>query len=369
MSRPLAFLALCLALACGGGGGGGTGSGAANVPGPSQLVVTETSASELTITWVAPTGSFDGYELEGKLGSDPFQKLHTGLIPNNYIGLVLTFAPNPPDNTTYTFRLRAAKGTVFSAYSNEAAYSRGPNAPGQAVASFSWTSSAVSLTWDRNTTGSDGLLIERAVCDQSGNSTGAWVSLPTVDPFASTYVDTGVPLNLYCTYRLTNLKGTRAGQASARSLPVFTGLASVSWVNASYDSTQGGVQVSWGPYVATPPDGILLERSDCDANGTSLGNWITLSVPAGYRTSFLDRTGAEGGRYSYRVSNLYGSTASTPCQASFSVSIPLLAPVNLRVVATAGGLQLTWQNRSAAANQVVVRRRPYSGSSSGIAIV
>lgn len=375
LRSSLAVALALLVLACGGGGGGGNGNsggiggGGASIPGPSQLAIAETNTDEITLTWVAPGGSFDGYELEGRVGSDSFQKLHTGLIANAYNGLVLNFTSTAPDNTTFAFRLRAAKGTAFSAYSNEAAYSRGPNAPGQATASFNVTSGAVSLAWDRNTTGSDGLRVERAACDQYGNPTGAWLTLPTVDPLGSTYLDAAVSLNLYYTYRLTNLKGSRAGQASVRSLPVYTGLATVPWVNAFYDSALGGVQLSWGSNGPTSADGVLLERSDCDANGTSLGNWTTLTVPAGYRTSFLDPMVVEGGRYAYRVSNLYGSTASTPCQTAYSVSIPILPPVNLQVTATAGGMQLTWQNRSTAANQVVVRRTPSPGFTGNIAIL
>ena len=363
LKSSLAVVLAILAFACG-GGGGGNGTGA-----PSQLAVVGANAREITLSWVALSGTFDGYELEGRTGSDAFQKLHTGLIPNDFLSLILTFTSGAPDSTTYAFRLRTAKGTTFSAYSNEAAYLRGPNQPGRATATFHWASGAVHLAWDRNTTGSDGLLVERAACDQYGNLAGVWLKLPTVDPLASTYVDTGVSPNLYYTYRLTNLKGAHVGQASVQSIPAFTGFAPVSWVNNSYDPTQGGVTISWGSSASTSADGVLLERSDCDANGLSLGNWTTLPVPAGYQATFLDRTVMEGGRYTYRVSNLYGSTATIPCQSSYSVSIPLLPPVNLQVVATPGGMQLTWQNRSSAANQVVVRRIPAPGFNQDIAIL
>jgi len=366
----LAAILTALICACGGGGGGnGSGNGASGLQAPSQLAVTPSGQDQITLTWVAPSGAFDGYELEGKIGSDPFVKLHTGLIPNDYIGLYLSFSSTAPDNTTYTFRLRSAKGAAFSPYTNEAPYSRGPNAPGQATAIYDSSTSLVNLAWDRNTSGSDGLLIERAECTYYGSVTGPWVPLSAKDPLASSYVDAGVSPNVYYAYRLTNLLGTRSGQASTPSSPVFTGLISISWVNAYYDVAQAGVQVSWGSFSSTTADGILLERSDCDANGASLGNWTALSLPTGYRTSFMDLTMLEGGRYLYRASNLYGSKATTPCQANYSVSIPLLAPINLQAIATAGGVQLTWQNRSQAANQVVVRRTPAPGNSSDIAIL
>lgn len=365
-----AWLATLLSLLiCACGGGGGNGNDAATVPAPSHLTVTETGQDRVTLAWVAPSGIFDGYNLEAKAGSEAYTQLNTALIPNTYEGLLLTFNANAPD-TTYTFRIRAARGTAMSLYSNEAAYTREPNAPGQATASFDWSTGAVTLTWTRNTTGSDGLRIERAECTQYGALTGDWGQLPISNPLASTFVDAGVSQNLYYTYRITNLKGTRAGQPSTPSFPVFTGLPAAAWVSAYYDTAQGGVHISWGPDLSsTPPDGLLLERSDCDASGTSLGNWVALSLPTGYCTSFFDQAIVEGGRYSYRVTYLYGSNPSAASQLPYSVIIPLLAPVNLQVVATVDGMQLTWQNRSQSASQVVVRRTPTPGYNNDIAIL
>jgi hypothetical protein len=357
-----------LLLACGGGGNNGGGNGSNSVPNPTRLTITETGVDEITLTWTPPGGSFDGYELEGKVGSDAFQKLHDGLIPNTYTSLILTFYSTAPEDT-YGFRLRAARGGAFSPYSNEASYTRGPNAPGQPTASFDWTTGSVSLAWNRNTTMSDGLRIERAECTQYGYVTGTWTSLPTPAPLASTYSDTGATPNLYYTYRITNLKGSRASQPSAQSQAVYTGLAAVSWINAAYDTGQAGVVVSWGSNTTVAADGVRLERSDSDASGNSQGNWAVVTMPAGYRSSFLDQNVVEGGRYFYRVANLYGTTATTPCMMYYSVLVPMLAPTGLQAVSTQGGIQLTWQNRSTTANQVVIRRNPSLGTTSDIAIL
>lgn len=366
----LPALLLAFALACGGGGGGGS----TPVPQPSapaaptQLTVSQgPGADSIRLTWQAPQVAFDGFELEARTGSDPFEKVHNGLIPNNYAGLDLTFASSAPDNTTYTFRLRIAQGALFSPYSNEASHTRGPNAPGTPTATYDWDQAAVLLTWNRNTTGSDGLRIERAECSSYGSVTGAWTTLPVPDPLVSTYLDRGATTGLYYTYRLTNLKGALAGPTSSQSAPAFAGLEAAQYITANYDSGARGVQVSWAS--SSQADGVLLERADYDTNGLPLGTWAALALPAGYRTSFLDQSIQEAHRYAYRVSNLRGQTSSAACQTYYLVWTPLFAPVGLQVVPAAGGLQLTWQNRSAAATQIVIRRTPSVTYSSDVAIL
>jgi hypothetical protein len=180
----------------------------------------------------------------------------------------------------------------------------------------------VALSWNRNTSGSDGLLIERAECAPNGLLDGTWVALPVPDPAASSFLDQGASKNLYFTYRITNLKGSLAGQPSAPSDPVFTGLLPVAWVTAAYDPSQGGIQVSWGASTGARPDGVRLERSDCEATGASLGNWTTLSLPTGYQTAFLDKQVTLGARYTYRATSLYGTNTTPPCLLPYSIPIP-----------------------------------------------
>lgn len=367
--KPCLIAALTLLLmACGGGGGGGA-TGSATLQPPSALTVTESGTDQITLSWQPPSESFDGYELEGKAGTDAFQKLHDGLIPNTYTGLILTFQSTAPENTIYTFRLRAARGSLFSPYSNEAAYTRGPYAPGQPTATYDWNNTAVNLAWSRNSSASDGLRIERAECTQYGSVTGTWTALPITDPLASTYVDTTISPNLYYTYRITNLIGTLASQPSALSQPVYSGLSSIGWIYANYDPVQAGLSISWGASTPIPADGVHLERCDSDTSGAPLGNWSDVAVPSGYFTTFLDQSGVEGGSYFYRVAALYGTTATPSCTTPYAAYVPLLAPVNLQVSPTTSGLQLTWQNQSTAANQIVIRRGTYYSTGTDIAIL
>jgi len=368
--RLISCLAIVTTLLLGGCGGGGGSSSPAPTgsTAPSRLLITETGLDQITLSWVAPTAAFDGYELEGRLGTDPFEKLHTGLIPSSYQSVLLSFVATAPDNTIYAFRLRVARGSTFSAYSNEATHTRGPNTPGQPTGAYDWDRNGVSLAWTRNTTSSDGLRVERAECTVLDTQTGPWVSLPVPDPLASTYLDPSADANRYYLYRVTNLYGTQAGQPSTLSSAISTGLEAPFSLRAYYDDGYGGVLITWAA-AAPQVDGRLLERSDCALDGTPLGNWTQLAQLPGASVSFVDRATADGKNYAYRLTNLHGQVASPTTQYPVAVWVPLLAPVNLQVVPTAGGMQLTWENRSLGATQVIVRRSPGSGGSSDLAVL
>jgi len=355
-------------LACGGGGGNGSGP-APGLAAPSGLtVVAGATPGELDFTWTRPTGSFDGYEFEAKVGSEAFTKIHQGLLPSSWDSAYLYLDETAPDNTAYAFRMRAAKGTTYSSYSNEATYLRGPNAPSQPSAAYDWDTSSVRLTWTRNTTGSDGLKIERAECTAYGSPTSAWLSLPVIDPLASSYSDSGVASNVRYTYRITNLHGTRASTPSASSGPVLAGLDSILSVYTSWDSAAGGVKLTWYT-MESHATGVKVERVDCDASGTIVGTWVTLPVPDGTTSSYLDASALEAKVYRYRMSNLHGQAASLVSPESYPIWIPLLSPTNLQVVATQTGMQLTWQNRSQVATEITVRRSPSYTYTNDIAIL
>lgn len=350
---------LCLLLSSCGGGSGGGSNGPDSIPAPSRLRIIPSywdgyAHLDWDQPWLGPTLGYDDYELEAKSGSTLYSKVYSASAPSatwtDYL-----FPPTGPDNTVYTFRVRIKRKTGYSPYSNEASMLHGPNAPTQVTATYDSATSSMLVNWNRNTTGSDGLRVERSICEPSGFPLGSWVSLPVTTPSASSYLDTSAAPEQYYTYSVINLSGALPSRSSLASLPVYTGVAPAAWVTASYDPAVCGVQVIWGPR-PTLADGFFLERSPCDASGAPTGTWTRLSTPTGYQTSFLDRSAPEEMDYIYRVINLIGPSPSLPCPSAGRVWVPLFAPKNLKVAPGAGGLQLNWDNQSASANQVVVRR-------------
>jgi hypothetical protein len=108
-------VALLLLLACGGGGGGGNAPQNSGIPAPANLhTVPGPGPKDFTLAWDPPSTTIDGYNLEAQQGSGSFQQENNGLIPSSYTSLMFTFLDTAPEDTTYTFRLNAVKGTQTS---------------------------------------------------------------------------------------------------------------------------------------------------------------------------------------------------------------------------------------------------------------
>lgn len=443
-------IALALLLSC--GGGGGSNSGNTGIPAPANLhTVVGPGPKDFTITWTAPSATIDGYNLEAQENGGAFQKLNSGLIPPSYTSASFTFLDSVPEDTTFTFRVNAARGSQTSPYSNTTTANSGLGTPGQPTGEYDWNQSGVAVSWVRNSTMSTGYRLERAPSDSYGYPTGAWTTLAVADVVSSSYLDTTATMGAYYTYRVTNTKGTvssspsqasgaifiglpapgqptatydfakaamsltwtknttfndgvkieriettsygaqtgswveltptdptgntfldtsavtgtyyvyrvsnlRNGTASPASTPsvyAFAGLLAPSYLDAYWDSAKGGVYLRW--YAYSTYDGFSLERVACDAYGQITGTWTAVATVPASATDYTDLSTQEVSYYRYRITGRRGQTTS-PAATSYLVLTPLAAPTNLLVTATTGGAQLTWQNHSNSATQIMVRR-------------
>jgi len=458
--------ALLLLLSCsGGGGGGGNALPNSGVPAPANLhTVVGPGPKDFALVWDPPSTIIDGYNLEAQEGSGSFQKLNTGLIPASYTSLMFTFLDTAPEDTNFTFRLNAARGTQTSPFSNTTTANSGLGTPGQPtgqydwdqagvtigwsrnstastgfrlertqtdsygfptgtwtllsaantqetsfldttvslgvyysyrvintkglvssvtgpasrgiftglpapsqpVASFDFNAAGMAVSWIRNTTFNDGINLERIETNNYGIQTGTWTKLTVSDPAASTFLDTTVTANAYYSYRVTNLRNSITSTTSPASNSACAGLAPLSYLTASWDSSKSGVSLYW--YGSGNYQLIHLERVACDAAGQPQGNWGTLASLSGSSSGYTDLTTQENSSYLYRASGTRGSYSSLTV-STYPLTTPLNAPVGLAVAPATGGLRLTWQNRSLAASQIVIRRTPSIGYSNDIAIL
>jgi len=374
MRYLLGCLLCCLLLNTACGGGGGTPpQPVSTIATPTQFKVVQGSyANEIILSWVAPLGAIDGYELEAKKDEDAFQKIHTGLIPSDYTNIQLAFSDAAPEMTTFAFRLRAAKGESFSAYTNEASHQLGLKAPLSVIGQMDWAQNGISLAWTRNSEVADGVLVERSESDAWGSLIGTWSPLPMADPKGSSLLDLTVVSRHYYVYRVTNTKGAITSVPSWASGPVFVGLSAPSWIYASWDGGKSGVQVTWTTNTSAS-DSAKLERIESDSSGALIGSWAVIANLPAATTTYLDGNVEEAKYYCYRVTNLRGAIESDASQSSYRIFMPLFAPIKLLVENTPTGFRLTWENRSKMANEVVVRRclgsNGWSSSSSDVALL
>ena len=305
------FLALALTVACGGGGGGGTPAPTPNTDGPTALVVTlYQEPAVFHLTWTRPATTFDGYEVEGRLGTGAYTKLHDGLLSNTWDEAFYNAGTNIPELSTFSARMRVMRSTTPSAYSNEATMRLSLRAPVIYFASVA--SEGISVSWQNNSLVADALQVERGVV--SGTTT--WTTIPGISFGTTTWLDRGAPEGATCTYRVTYSKGKDSAQATSYSatMPMVapSQLVATPLVEA--------VHLSWQNPSLTATETAIMRAPGLD----SYANFQQVAlVPAG--TTSYDDTLLATGYYTYRLENRKsGLTAAQ----SASVQVVTLPPQN-----------------------------------------
>ena len=273
-------------------------------------------------------------------------------------------------NTYYSYRITNKLGSSSSQASpiSQPIFT-GLAAPSQPTVTFDFTTLGMNISWVKNTTFNDNVKIERIETTNYGSQIGTWVELTPTDPTGNTFLDTTVTLNSYYSYRITNLRGGTASNASFVSYCALAGIQGPSWAYANWDSNLGGITVSW--YVSSTTGSVLLERALSDNSGTTIGNWSTLATLPITATNYTDLTTQELTYYLYRVSLVRGAMTSRPT-LTYQTLTPMAPPTGLTAAATPEGAKLEWQNHSTSAAQLVVRRAPagsYSGNATDMAIL
>ncbi|HJV90168.1 MAG TPA: hypothetical protein VJ623_07690 [Holophagaceae bacterium] len=317
----LALVVLVSLAGCGGGGASDT-----PVPGPTDLQwEDDPGPNRYALIWKAPpAGTFDGYDLEIKVGTQAFQRANSTLIPPSAIRIHLDVS-NSPELTPFQIRMNAERGGHASAYSNTIDLKRRLNPPLYAQGSYDWTRTGLALSWAPNTSMADQVLIERVETDAYGFSIGDWAPLTTLDAPASTYLDTTAALGTWYLYRVINRKGADASAASFTPAPITTRPPAPSDPMATFDPATQSISLTWVKHFDFN-DGTRIERAVCTSYGSPTGPWITLPAPAPTAQAAVDAAIAVNTYYTYRVVNLKGGAASDPSPNSTPVFAGVVAP-------------------------------------------
>ncbi len=145
---------------------------------PINLVAARESETSISLSWQDVSVAELGYQVSRRLGLNPFQNIGSTLSA----GTEALVDINLTSDVTYTYRIRAVRDTVSSAWSNEASAHttlRTPNPPSGLVAegNFSWINEA-RLTWTDNSSGERN---ERGfVVQKSPNGSDDWTFVDTI---------------------------------------------------------------------------------------------------------------------------------------------------------------------------------------------
>ena len=115
------------------------------------------------------------------------------------------------------------------------------------------------------------------------------------------------------------------------------------------DGSSGRVLLSWQP--RNDVDGLLIERAE---TGGSTAQWTVVATIPPPGASYVDDKVQEARTYSYRLSWVQGGARGVGTLPY--VTVGLRAPTGLIAVPGVETVQLGWQNASALATEVVIRR-------------
>ena len=197
---------------------------------------------------------------------------------------------NVSSGNVYRYRIRAFKGSCYSAYELAGAKVKCLTAP--VLTGVSNCAEGIMVTW-KATTGADGYRVYRRAAGERG-----WTYLQTVE--GTQFIDSNVKSGICYRYTVRSASGKTYGSYNSVGLvtrcvstPVMTG--------ASY--TENGVQLTWKPVDGAK--GYYVYHKEADAK-----SWRRIAV-LGSETAFIDEKPEQDSTYFYTVRAYYGKTKSS----------------------------------------------------------
>jgi len=235
---------------------------------PNNLTANFAGTATVALSWNDASTNEDGFKIERKVSGGSFSQIAN-------VGSGVTFFSDDEVSAgfSYVYRIRAYRSTLHSTYSNEAAAnSPGPNAPSNATASATGTST-IALSWNDNAANEDGFKIERRT------STGAFSEVATVGINVTAYNDNGLSGGTAYIYRVRAFKSSVNSSYSnevtattiannvnlARNKPVAASSTDSDPTKAAENTVDGDAETYW--------------RSGAVSSGAPIG-WLSVDLGA-----------------------------------------------------------------------------------------
>ncbi len=267
------------------------------------------STNQATLNWTDNATNEDGYTVERSSdGGATWSPLAT-LAANSTSYLDSGLAAG----STCVYRVRAFKGTVTSAYSNQASATTVPLAP-TGLTATTVSASQISLTWN-DVTGETGFKIERSTDGVN------WTQIGTTAVNVTSYQSTGLSggTTYYYRVRATDAGGDSgySNQASATTPVAPTTPAAPSNLTATAVASNQ-VVLAWQDN-STNETGFIIERS---SNGGK--SWSQVGQIGTDITTFTDTSVSARKTYLYRV-RAFNSGGTSAASNVIKVATPRFA--------------------------------------------
>jgi hypothetical protein len=289
---------------------------------PSNLTATAGSG-QIDLTWTDHSTVEDGVEIQRCLGT----VATTCGVDSNFV-VIASVGPNVTvysdldavDGETYTYRVRAFDGGVFSAFSDTATTTAGPPIPPDNLTATAISGTRIDLAWADVSDNESGFSIELCAGPAQSCGDADFSEIGTVGAGVTTYSDVGLVPNTTYSYRVRAFNNI--GDSAAE-----------------------------GPATATTlgQTNLLLNPSfEADANGDGRPDvWSTAG--AFTRSSTVVRSGSFAGKHfattngQYTIKQVVGVTAGSSHIFTGCANIPASADVftfrfHLRWLAASGAI-------------------------------
>jgi fibronectin type 3 domain-containing protein len=266
-----------------------TSAEALTLEAPGSLSATAISPTRIDLSWVDTNSNEDGLLIERSLN----QLLGFVQIASIEKNITSYQDTTVVEGTSYFYRVRVFKGTVFSPYSNVASSTTPQTIPSppSALAATAFSSNRVDLTWTDNSFNEGGFRIERGP-----SSAGPWTSVGTVGTGVTAFSNLGLSEATTYFYRVTafNTAGSSAfsNTASAstpQSIPIAPGNLTATPVSVSQ------INLAWSDN-SSNETGFVLERAP--ASG---GPWLQVATFGPGAVSYANTGLSSSTTYFYRV--------------------------------------------------------------------
>jgi len=332
---------------------------------PTGLKVETISSSSLTATWYDNSSKEDTYYVERCQGSGCTSFAVIAALPANVTGYQDT---GLSEAQTYCYKVRNKRTfnsiTRYSSYSDSYCKTTKPATPTSLQAN-AVTYNRIDLTWQDNSAGESGYLIERTgyvsgSCDASG-----WTQIASLgaNPGTGTmtYQDTTVvKTTTYC-YRVRAYK--TVGSETVYS--EYSNEATATTPDVPIPNTPSGLQIiyqgtatmviSWTDN-SNNEEGFGIER----CQGAGCTNFAFIATQPANDTDYQDSGLIEATTYCYRVTayNSYGSSgySNTACETT-----QLVAPDGLTTGFSGTAIGVFWNDNSSAEENYLVERNVNNG--------
>ncbi|MBN1449260.1 MAG: fibronectin type III domain-containing protein [Bacteroidetes bacterium] len=298
-------------------------------PAPANLMATAVASDAIDLVWEDNSADETGFIVERKSTSTPW--MATDTLGTNVTAVRIEHLQPA---TIYSFRVRAVKGTVCSALSNEATATTLLFLPTPTNLTVTiLTANSVRLLWEDRADGESGFEIEQRQDAES------WAFAVLASANATEQDISGLESEAKYAFRVRAV-GTNASSSWSNEALVSTHLPPAtprdfSAVAVSYQE----VELSWTPG-STNETGFEIERK------IDSGDWMIAHATGAGITTLRDEHLREQTTYAYRI-RAVNALGASPWSTDVSVTTPSLpapgAPFGVSVVTTGvHSLRLTW---------------------------